>query len=117
MLDTLSDTKDICMTFANRILYDFLLALQLLSNHAPEGRPGMSDVSPLSGILGLSFDSTLLSPLLFLQCIHNTVIVDPMASINTPPPLKKKTFKEPPSLNFAYMSYTKYPDVSCNQIG
>ena len=31
----------------------------------PEGRPGMSDVSPLSGILGLSFDSTLLSPLLF----------------------------------------------------
>ena len=65
MLDTLSDTKDICMTFANRILYDFLLALQLLSNHAPEGRPGMSDVSPLSGILGLSFDSTLPSALLF----------------------------------------------------
>ena len=32
---------------------------------APEGRPGMSDVSPLSGISGLSFDSTLLSPLLF----------------------------------------------------
>ena len=31
----------------------------------PEGRPGMSDVSPLSGISGLSFDSTLLSPLLF----------------------------------------------------
>ena len=31
----------------------------------PEGRPGMSDVSPLSGIIGLSFDSTLLSPLLF----------------------------------------------------
>ena len=29
------------------------------------GRPGMSDVSPLSGISGLSFDSTLLSPLLF----------------------------------------------------
>ena len=27
---------------------------------APEGRPGMSDVSPLSGISGLSFDSTLL---------------------------------------------------------
>ena len=31
----------------------------------PEGRPVMSDVSPLSGISGLSFDSTLLSPLLF----------------------------------------------------
>ena len=31
----------------------------------PEGRPGMSDVSPLSGISGLSVDSTLLSPLLF----------------------------------------------------
>ena len=30
-----------------------------------EGRPGMSDVSPLSGISGLSFDSTLLSPVLF----------------------------------------------------
>ena len=32
---------------------------------APEGKPGMSDVSPLSGTSGLSFDSTLLSPLLF----------------------------------------------------
>ena len=32
---------------------------------APEGRPGMSDVYPLSGISGRSFDSTLLSPLLF----------------------------------------------------
>ena len=32
---------------------------------APEGRPEMSDVSPLSGISGLSFDSTLLSSLLF----------------------------------------------------
>ena len=31
----------------------------------PEGRPGMSDVSPLSGIPGLSFDSTLPSLLLF----------------------------------------------------
>ena len=34
-------------------------------NDPPEGRPRMSDVSPLSGISGLSFDSTLLSPLLF----------------------------------------------------
>ena len=31
----------------------------------PEGRPGMSDVFPLSGISGLSFDLTLLSPLFF----------------------------------------------------
>ena len=31
----------------------------------PEGRPGMSDVPLLSGISGLSFDSSFLSPLLF----------------------------------------------------
>ena len=31
----------------------------------PCNKLGMSDVSPLSGISGLSFDSTLLSPLLF----------------------------------------------------
>ena len=37
----------------------------ILSIVSPEGRPGMSDVSPLSGISGLSFDSTLLSSLLF----------------------------------------------------
>ena len=30
----------------------------------PEGRSGMCAVSPLSGISGLSFDSTLLSPLM-----------------------------------------------------
>ena len=30
-----------------------------------EGRLGMSDVSPLSGISGLSFDPTLLSPLVY----------------------------------------------------
>ena len=36
-----------------------------LSSYTPKGRPGMSEVSPLSGITGLSFDSTLLSPLLF----------------------------------------------------
>ena len=34
---------------------------------APEGRPRMSDVSPLSGISGLSFDATLLSPLVLLR--------------------------------------------------
>ena len=31
----------------------------------PDGRPGMSDVSLLSGISGLPFDSLFLSPLLF----------------------------------------------------
>ena len=35
----------------------------------PEGRPGMSDVSPLSGISGLSLDSTLLSPLYFFRLV------------------------------------------------
>ena len=42
-----------------------LLRLLFCFDSSPEGRPGMSDVSPLSGISGLSFDSTLLSPLLF----------------------------------------------------
>ena len=32
---------------------------------SPEGRPGMSDVTLLSGISGLSFDSLFLSPLFF----------------------------------------------------
>ena len=36
-----------------------------LSGKLPEGRLGMSDVSPLSGISGLSSDSPFLSPLLF----------------------------------------------------
>ena len=44
---------------ATLIARDFFLA------NSPEGRPGMSDVSLQSGISGLSFDSTLLSPLLF----------------------------------------------------
>ena len=35
----------------------------------PEGRPVMSDVSPLSGILGLSFGSTLLFPVLFFGLV------------------------------------------------
>ena len=42
---------------------DWSLCIICLCIHS-EGRPGMS-VSPLSGISGLSFDSTLLSPLLF----------------------------------------------------
>ena len=43
------------------MLYRLIALLTLF----PEGRPEMSDVSPLSGISGLSFHSTLLSPLLF----------------------------------------------------
>ena len=46
----------------------------------PKGRPGMSDVSPLSGISGLSFDSTLLSPLLFF-CL----VLLPFLSYRFPP--------------------------------
>ena len=56
-------------------LYPLSFTLSM-SSHSPavyfispllssEGRPGMFDASPLSGISGLSFDSTLLSPLLF----------------------------------------------------
>ena len=37
----------------------------LLSTDLLEWRPGMSDFSPMSGILGLSLDYTLLSPVLF----------------------------------------------------
>ena len=37
--------------------------------NTPEGRPGMSDVSPMSGISGLSFDSTLQSTSLFFCLI------------------------------------------------
>ena len=39
--------------------------LKSFSPGIPEGRPRMLDVSPVSGILGLSLDSTLLSPVLF----------------------------------------------------
>ena len=41
------------------------LMLLHVRSSSPEGRLGMSDVSPLSGISGLSFDATLLSSLLF----------------------------------------------------
>ena len=53
------------VTFVNRPVH--VRVHKTLNSHrgAPEGRPGMSDVSPLSGISGLSFDSTLLSHLLF----------------------------------------------------
>ena len=39
------------------------LGYGLFMNIFPKGRPGMSDVSLLSGISGLSFDSPFLSPL------------------------------------------------------
>ena len=48
-----------------RLLLEFCSEHQLVITNSPEGSPGMSDVSPLSGISGLSFDSTLLCPLLF----------------------------------------------------
>ena len=51
-----------CTLFSFVCLFvSFCFALFLV----PEGRSGMSDISLLSGISGLSFDSTLLSPLLF----------------------------------------------------
>ena len=51
------------------IIHSVVKVLQMalnFINQPPEGRPGMSDVSPLCGISGLSFDSTLLSPLVLL---------------------------------------------------
>ena len=62
-----------CWSFANKCVWisgfqgknSVLFIEQVICSLAPEGRPGMSDVSPLSGISGLSFDSTWLSPLLF----------------------------------------------------
>ena len=46
------------------------LFMKVFFSPGPEGRPGMSDVSPLSGISGLSFGSTLLSPLLFFWLVQ-----------------------------------------------
>ena len=46
----------------------FFVSIRLFSGSfslEPKGRPGMCDVLSLSGILGLSFDSPLLSPLCF----------------------------------------------------
>ena len=51
--------------FAQVIITSYTMFAQLHVITFPEGRLGMSDVSLLSGISGLSFDSTLLSPLLF----------------------------------------------------
>ena len=50
------------MLYAGVISVDCLVFMLYAT---PEGWPGMSDVSPLSGISGLSFDSTLVSPVLF----------------------------------------------------
>ena len=52
-----------CLLFLSDFSFSFCHSFSPLNS--PEGRPGMSDVSPLSGISGLSFDFTLLSPLLF----------------------------------------------------
>ena len=51
------------MYFVRNDLLDSIL--NDLLDSVPDGRPGMSDVSLLSGISGLSFDSPFLSPLLF----------------------------------------------------
>ena len=50
-------------------VYVYLTMLLILILPAPEGRPGMSDISPLSGISRLSFDSPVLSPLLFFSLV------------------------------------------------
>ena len=50
----------------SRPVHSLMLSSHLFLCLAPEGRPGMSYVSPLSGISGLSFDSTLLCILIFL---------------------------------------------------
>ena len=61
-----------------------------------EGRPGVADVSPLSGISGLSFDSTLLSPLLFL-CLVLLLFLSYLLLLHTGPFyfffFQKKIFK------------------------
>ena len=49
---------------------------QLCQHTAPEGSPGMSDVSPLSGISGLSVDPTLLSPVLFFCLVLLSFLSD-----------------------------------------
>ena len=56
-----------CFLFLFSLVYlvGFFFFLVFFLLFFPKGRPGMSDVSPLSGISGLSFDSTLLSPVLF----------------------------------------------------
>ena len=61
-----SERKSLLLFFTS-FMWLFVLALQahLILFHLPEGRLGISDISPLSGILGLSFESTLLSLLLF----------------------------------------------------
>ena len=57
--------RSLCCPFACWILAQTSSLVTWSLYETPEGRLGMSDVSPLSGISGLSFDSTLLSPLLF----------------------------------------------------
>ena len=52
-------------TISCLVLLPSYVTLSVFIPASSEGRPGMSDVSPLSRISGLSFDSTLLSPLMF----------------------------------------------------
>ena len=60
-----SDLKPLTAKYVYKVWQKEWDETGLVSNKSPEGRQGMSDVSPMSGISGLSFDSTLLSPLLF----------------------------------------------------
>ena len=63
LLELLELLKDRCLKITIIVITNWKHVL--LCINPPKGRPGMSDVSPLSGISGLSFDSTLLSPLVF----------------------------------------------------
>ena len=55
-----------CLLTSSKWIRNQSVFFSLFPPLPPEGRPGMSDVSPLSGIWRLSFDSTLLSlPLFF----------------------------------------------------
>ena len=49
-----------------------------------EGRPGMSDVTLLSGISGLSFESPFLSPLLFFFSLVPLLFLSCRFSANGP---------------------------------
>ena len=84
-----------CFSFSLPFLFCFGLYL------CPDGRPGMSDVSHLSWISGLSFDFLFLSPLvffcivllLFLSCnfsANGPFSAPPPPSPPPPPPLPRK---------------------------
>ena len=55
-------------SFSEALIIEIFSDFQTMKNFVfwtPEGRPGMSDVSLLSGISGLSFDPIFLFPVLF----------------------------------------------------